>query len=228
MKIEKIGLYYNRKDVVAVKSIIELPGNFLAYIDSAFNLKHYIGKQMEIFVGNLPFNITEREIIDTFAKHGEVSAVKMLKDKQTGRFRGIAFVTMPDDSQANVAIEALNNVELGGRPMRVDRSRERVRRFNGFGGGFRGSRRGGGNFGSARSRPRKEFGGDGRGGSDSESGGIEDADIENGGRRGDFRQKRGEFRRGRFGDFRKNRGGGFRGKNFDRDDEDYGEDFEEK
>ena len=54
MKIEKIGLYYNRKDVVAVKSIIELPGNFLADIDSAFNLKHYIGKQMEIFVGNLP------------------------------------------------------------------------------------------------------------------------------------------------------------------------------
>ena len=69
MKIEKIGLYYNRKDVVAVKSIIELPGNFLADIDSAFNLKHYIGKQMEIFVGNLPFNITEREIDVTLILH---------------------------------------------------------------------------------------------------------------------------------------------------------------
>ena len=78
---------------------------------------------MEIFVGNLPFDITEREILDAFAKYGEVSGIKMLKDKQTGRFRGIAFVSMPDDVQANAAIDALNNADLGGRPLREDRSR---------------------------------------------------------------------------------------------------------
>lgn len=92
---------------------------------------------MEIFVGNLPFDITEQEIRDKFAECGAVSNVKMLMDKFSGRFRGIAFVSMDDEQQAQTAIETLDGVELGGRPMKVDRSRERTERFNGFGGGFR-------------------------------------------------------------------------------------------
>ena len=92
---------------------------------------------MEIFVGNLPFDITEQEIRDKFAECGAVSNVKMLMDKFSGRFRGIAFVSMDDEQQAKAAIETLDGAELGGRPMKVDRSRERTERFNGFGGGFR-------------------------------------------------------------------------------------------
>lgn len=103
---------------------------------------------MEIFVGNLPFDVTEQEITDVFAAYGAVSAVKMLMDKMTGRFRGIAFVTMSDDAQAQQAMDALNGKDLGGRPMRIDKTRERSDRFNGEGGGFGGNRGGfGGNRG---------------------------------------------------------------------------------
>ena len=163
---------------------------------------------MEIFVGNLPFDITEREILDAFAKYGEVSGIKMLKDKQTGRVRGIAFVSMPDDVQANAAIDALNNADLGGRPLRVDRSRERVQRFNGFGGGFR--RNGNaGKFANARRRFRKDF---------------ESEDAEGGERDEGFRERRKNFRRGRGEGFQKPRG--FRERRFDRDGGDYEGDFD--
>lgn len=98
---------------------------------------------MDIFVSNLPFQITEREISDAFAAHGEVSGVKMLFDKVSGRFRGMAFVSMERPSDAEAAIAALNGADLGGRPMRVDWSRPREERFNGFGGGFGRGRRSG-------------------------------------------------------------------------------------
>ncbi len=91
---------------------------------------------MEIFVGNLPFDVTEQEIREKFAEIGEVSNVKMLFDKLSGRFRGIAFVTFEDDSQARLAVEKLNGEDFGGRPLRLDISRGIEHRFNGFGGGF--------------------------------------------------------------------------------------------
>ncbi len=91
---------------------------------------------MEIFVGNLPFDVTEQDIREKFAECGEVSNVKMLFDKMSGRFRGIAFVSFEDESQAKGAVANLNGVDLGGRPMRIDFSRGIEHRFNGFGGGF--------------------------------------------------------------------------------------------
>lgn len=91
---------------------------------------------MEIFVGNLPFDITEQEIREKFSECGAVSNVKMLTDKFSGRFRGVAFVTMDDDAQAQNAIASLNGADLGGRPMMVDKRRPRSGRFGGFGGGF--------------------------------------------------------------------------------------------
>ena len=126
---------------------------------------------MEIFVGNLPFDITEQEIRDKFAECGAVSNVKMLMDKFSGRFRGIAFVSMDDEQQAQAAIETLDGAELGGRPMKVDRSRERTERFNGFGGegeyrprkfgndGYRpkGDFNCGGKFGDKSYRPKSGF-----------------------------------------------------------------------
>lgn len=91
---------------------------------------------MEIFVGNLPFDITEQNIKDKFSEIGEVASVRMLTDKLTGRFRGIAFVSFDDDDVARNAIDILDGADLGGRPMRVDKNKAIEYRFNGFGGGF--------------------------------------------------------------------------------------------
>ncbi len=95
---------------------------------------------MEIFVGNLPFDCTEEEIRGAFSPYGEVASVRMLTDRISGRFRGIAYVVMNGDAEAASAIENLNGKDLKGRPMRVDKSRPRTR-FNGFGAGFSGNRR---------------------------------------------------------------------------------------
>ncbi len=128
---------------------------------------------MEIFVGNLPFDISEQELSDVFAQHGTVTNIKMLTNRETGRFRGIAFVTMENEEQANKAIEALNGADLGGRPMRVDKTRPREDKFSGFGGGFNKPRGGG-------------FGGDRRGGGGGGRGGFGGGDRRGGGGRGGF------------------------------------------
>ena len=92
---------------------------------------------MDIFVGNLSYEIEESAIQGVFATYGNVSGVKLLTDRETGRPRGIAFVTMDDFKEAQAAIKALDGEELGGRPMRVNKAHER---------GSQGARQGSGNF----------------------------------------------------------------------------------
>ena len=77
-----------------------------------------------IYVGNLPFGATEDEIRELFARHGAVRSVKLITDRETGRPRGFAFVEM-DDEDANAAIEAVNDTQMGGRTLRVNAARER-------------------------------------------------------------------------------------------------------
>ena len=107
---------------------------------------------MDIFVSNLPFEITEEEITQAFAKFGEVSGVKMVRDKSTGNFRGIAFVTMEDKTQAFEAMDTLRGTQFGGREIFVEVSRPHRERFSGFGGGF--EKRPNSRFGF---RPKKNF-----------------------------------------------------------------------
>lgn len=95
---------------------------------------------MDIFVGNLPYEITEDELKDMFSAHGTVNRIKMLMDHDTGRPRGIAFVTMDDLKEAQTAIKEMDGHELNGRPMKVNQARERTP------GGGGGPRQGGGNF----------------------------------------------------------------------------------
>ncbi len=95
---------------------------------------------MEIFVGNLPFNLTKNELIELFGKFGEITNVRMMFDSQ-GRFRGIAYVEFADDSHAKDAISQMNGVEVMSRSMKVDYSRPIRPRFNGFGAGFKNRRR---------------------------------------------------------------------------------------
>jgi len=94
-----------------------------------------------IYVGNLSFDATEDDIRQAFAEYGEVSSVNIIKDRETGRPRGFAFVEMPDSDQAKEAIEKVNLAEIAGRPVSVNEARpkrDRPHRGGGGGGGRRG------------------------------------------------------------------------------------------
>lgn len=77
-----------------------------------------------IYVGNLPWSATEEEVRDLFSQHGNVLTVKLVSDRETGRARGFGFVEM-EDSDADNAIEALNNFSFGGRALRVNEAKPR-------------------------------------------------------------------------------------------------------
>ncbi len=103
---------------------------------------------MDIYVGNLSYEVEENAIKELFSSHGNVSGVKLLTDRETGRSRGIAFVTMDDFKEAQAAIKELDGTDFSGRPMKVNQARERESqgpRQGGGGGNFRGG--GGGNRG---------------------------------------------------------------------------------
>ena len=90
---------------------------------------------MEVFVGNLPFDLTKKALIDAFREFGEIGIVRMMFDAQN-RFRGIAYVEFVEDDCARRAIAEMNGKEIGGRVVKVDYARPLRPRFNGFGGAF--------------------------------------------------------------------------------------------
>ena len=83
---------------------------------------------MNIYVGNLSYSMSEDELRAAFAAHGEVSQVKILTDRETGRSRGFGFVEMPNHSEGETAINQLNGKDVGGRALRVNEARPRERR----------------------------------------------------------------------------------------------------
>ena len=83
---------------------------------------------MNIYVGNLSYGMSEGELRDAFAAFGEVSSVKILMDRETGRSRGFGFVEMPNQSEGEAAVSNLNGKELDGRALRVNEARPRERR----------------------------------------------------------------------------------------------------
>jgi cold-inducible RNA-binding protein len=83
---------------------------------------------MKLYVGNLSFETTENDLQDLFEQHGTVNEVHLMMDRMTGQSRGFAFVTMNDDTQANVAMSALNGKELNGRALTVNQARPREER----------------------------------------------------------------------------------------------------
>lgn len=108
---------------------------------------------MNIYVGNLSYDLTEEDIQNAFAAFGEVVSVKIIKDQYSGRSKGFGFVEMSDKDQADAAINDLNGKELKGRALKVNISTPRAdsnkgggreRRGGGGGGGDR-FNRGGGN-----------------------------------------------------------------------------------
>ncbi len=111
---------------------------------------------MNIFVGNLNYAITEDDMREIFEEYGELSSVKLITDKFTGRSKGFGFVEMPDAEQAKKAIEELNGAEVEGRTMVVNESIEKKR--DNRGGGFRGgNNRGGGGYGRRDNNFRSNY-----------------------------------------------------------------------
>ena len=93
---------------------------------------------MNIYVGNLPYQTTEDDLHDLFKAYGEVESVNVITDRDTGRSKGFGFVEMPNDSEAQAAMEALDNKDLDGREIKVNQARPRKPRRSGGGGGGRG------------------------------------------------------------------------------------------
>jgi len=100
-----------------------------------------------LYVGNLAFGTNEEAVRNAFGQSGEVTDVRIMMDRETGRPRGFGFVTMVDDNAARAAIEQLNGMILDGRPLRVNEAEDRPRRGPGGGGGFGGPPGGGGGGG---------------------------------------------------------------------------------
>lgn len=95
---------------------------------------------MSIYVGNLSYDVTQEDLEQTFAEYGTVSRVHMPTDRETGRFRGFAFVEMKAEAEEDAAIEALDGAEWMGRDLKVNKAKPRENR-GGPSGGRRNNRR---------------------------------------------------------------------------------------
>ena len=102
---------------------------------------------MNIYVGNLPFEIDDTELERTFTAYGEVTSARVIQDRESGRSRGFGFVEMADSSQAEAAIQALNAKDFNGRPLTVNEAKPREDRRGGGGGGGGYGGGGGGGYG---------------------------------------------------------------------------------
>lgn len=81
---------------------------------------------MNIYVGNLSFNVTEEDLRMAFESFGQVEAVAIIKDKYSGKSKGFGFVEMPSKDEAQSAIDGLNGKELKGRALKVNEARPRT------------------------------------------------------------------------------------------------------
>lgn len=83
---------------------------------------------MDIYVGNMSYSTTAEGLRALFEAHGQVSGVKLVMDRETGKPRGFAFVTMSSDDEARAAIAAVNGAELDGRTLKVNEAQPRAPR----------------------------------------------------------------------------------------------------
>jgi len=86
---------------------------------------------MNIYVGNLPHEVTEAELLEAFQAFGEVASAKIITDQLSGESRGFAFVEMPTDDEAEKAITGLNGKDMKGRTLNVNKARPRPDRNRG-------------------------------------------------------------------------------------------------
>ena len=92
----------------------------------------------KLYVGGLPYSVTEQQLNELFAQQGTVSSAKVITDKFTGQSRGFGFVEMSTTEEAKKAISALNCTQMDGRPLTVNEAKPQEKRTGG--GGFGGGR----------------------------------------------------------------------------------------
>ena len=116
---------------------------------------------MRLYVGNLSYQVTEKDLRDAFAPYEHVESVAVITDRTTGKSNGFGFVEISDDAEAKTAIEEMEGKMLEGRPMKVNEARQRSDKPR----GGRGGTRGGGRSQGGRSGHGSQGGqGGGRGG----------------------------------------------------------------
>jgi cold-inducible RNA-binding protein len=123
---------------------------------------------MNLFVAGLPYDLDDDELMEIFEKFGTIKSAKVAIDKETGKSRGFGFVEMPIEAEAKDAIENLNDISLGKKPLVVKAADDRP----GGGGGGGGQRGGGGNSGGYRGGGNSGGGGGYRGGGGGSGGGY--------------------------------------------------------
>jgi RNA recognition motif-containing protein len=99
---------------------------------------------MKIYVGNMPYGVTEEDLKQSFSAFGEVTSVSIIKDKMSGQSKGFGFVEMASAEQGQAAISGMNGKELKGRKLNVNEARPRQDDGRGGGGGMRRPGGGGG------------------------------------------------------------------------------------
>jgi RNA recognition motif-containing protein len=97
---------------------------------------------MKIFVAGLPYDLDDAELLEIFEKFGTVTSAKVAMDKETGKSKGFGFLEMPDATEAKDAIESMNDISLGKKPLVVKEAEEN-RKSPPQPGGFRGGNSGG-------------------------------------------------------------------------------------
>jgi RNA recognition motif-containing protein len=112
------GTYYHQED--CYKKIEPVPES-----SDVFRGMRSRGRIMNIYVGNLPYSVTDDELRAAFADFGEVSSANVIMDRMSGRSKGFGFVEMPNDSEAEEAINALNESAFNGRNIKVNQARPR-------------------------------------------------------------------------------------------------------
>ena len=142
---------------------------------------------INIYVGNLPYSMNDGDLEALFSEFGSVKSAKVIFDRETNRSKGFGFVEMEDGDAGKAAIEALNDEEVEGRPLRVNEARPREERGGG-GGGYRGGGGGGGYRGGRGGGGGGGYRGGDRGGDRRGGGGFRGGDRRGGGERrgGDY------------------------------------------
>jgi RNA recognition motif-containing protein len=116
---------------------------------------------MKLYVGNLPYSMTDSDLQNLFEQHGTVQSAQIIMDRDTGRSKGFGFVEMSTSQEGQAAITALHDQEINGRKLTVNEARPREDRGGGGGGG-RGFGGGGGGGGSRGGRGGGFGGGGGK------------------------------------------------------------------
>jgi RNA recognition motif-containing protein len=120
-------------------------------VETELSMTHERKERMDIYVGNLPYSATDPDLQELFEQHGKVTSARVILDRMSGRSKGFGFIEMPEQGEAQAAIDALNGADFMGRAIRVNESQPKPageRRSSGGGGGGRGF--GGGDRGERR------------------------------------------------------------------------------